>query len=114
MSKQAAPTCSCLCLREERTKHSAREEGVICQHSASSPTRYPHSLFFPASVEKASPLKTGLLASNPEDRGYPNDQGHEILHEEENQIRTTHLSDLERKKREKKVTQTSTAHHSVY
>lgn len=60
--------------------------------------KYPRSLFFPAPVEEAGPLKTGLLASNPEHGGDPNHQGHQVLHEEQNQVWTAHLSDLEREK----------------
>lgn len=50
-------------------------------------------------MEEAGPLKTGLLASNPEHRGDPNHQGHQVLHEEQNQIWMAHLSDLEREKK---------------
>lgn len=60
--------------------------------------KYPHSLFFPAPVEEAGPLKAGLLASHPEHRGDPNHQSHQVLHEEQNQIWTAHLSDLQREK----------------
>lgn len=60
--------------------------------------KYPHSLFFPAPMEEAGPLKAGLLASHPEHRGDPNHQSHQILHEEQNQIWTAHLSDLQREK----------------
>lgn len=86
----------------------------ICPFPASLSLRYQYSLFFPAPVEEASPLETGLFASNPEDRGYPNYQSHEILHEKENQIWTTHLSDLQRGKRRENITQTIVVRCRVY
>lgn len=87
---------SCLCLHEKPTQTPFQDRkgslSVTC----------PYALLFPAPVEEAGPLKTGLLASNPEHRGDPNDQGHEILHEEQDQIWTAHLSDLGREKRRKR------------
>lgn len=59
------------------------------------PFMYHNSLFFLAPMEEAGPFKAGLFTSNPEDRWNPNHQSHQILHQKEDQVWTTHLRDLE-------------------
>lgn len=65
--------------------------------------RNPYSLFFPAPVEEAGPLKAGLFAAHPEHGGDANHQGHQVLHEEQNQVWTAHLSDLGRETHERDI-----------
>lgn len=63
-----------------------------------------HSLFFPAAVEEAGPLKAGLFASDPEDRRDSHNESHQIFHQKEDQVWVTHLGNLEKEKEEEKVT----------
>lgn len=46
-------------------------------------------------MEKTGPFKARLFASNPKYRGNPDYESHQILHQKENQVRTTHLSNLQ-------------------
>lgn len=46
-------------------------------------------------MEKTGPFKARLFASNPKYRGNPDYESHQILHQKENQVWTTHLSNLQ-------------------
>lgn len=46
-------------------------------------------------MEKTGPFKACVFASNPKYRGNPDYESHQILHQKENQVWTTHLSNLQ-------------------
>lgn len=66
-----------------------------CAQGLLIPWELVNLLFFPTTMEKTGPFKAGLFASNPKYRGNPNYESHQILHQKENQVRTTHLSNLQ-------------------
>lgn len=55
-------------------------------------------LFASLAVEETSPLKAGLLASNPENRGDSHNQHHQVLDEEEDQVGATGVLHLQERK----------------
>lgn len=56
---------------------------------------YFNLLFFPTTMKKTGPFKACLFASNPKNGGNTNYESHQVFHQKENQIRTTHVSDLQ-------------------
>lgn len=56
---------------------------------------YFNLLFFPTTMKKTGPFKACLFASNPKYGGNTNYESHQVFHQKENQVWTTHLSDLQ-------------------
>lgn len=53
-----------------------------------------NSLFASAAMKKAGPLEAGLLTAHPEHRRDADHQHHQVLHDEQNQVRPARLVHL--------------------
>ncbi len=58
------------------------------------PLPVKYVLFASLAVEEAGPLEAGLLTAHPEHRGDPHDQHHQVLDQEQGQVRTAGLLHL--------------------